>query len=647
MLEEKDDSQSEEQANEVSVESSQIEKEVVVSSDASDTTKEEANKSTDTKETDQAVNELEDTVAEDAEDEEVVKRHEITVLDYHSMSMEELVKELAKLIRTEKVQAIKEHVDGIKTEFNLKFDELLEQKKEEFLAEGGNIIDFSYSNPTKSAFSEIYFDYKEKRNSYYKTLEQNLKVNLKKRLEIIEELKGLINVEENINDTYKHFKELQESWRNAGSIPRMEYNNTWRTYHHHVERFYDFLHLNRELRDLDFKHNLEEKLKIISRAEELAKEADSNRAFRELQSLHKLWKEEIGPVAKEYREDIWERFSKATKSIHDNRQEYLKNIDSIYEDNLVKKVGIIEKIQGLADQKITNHSIWQKTIKEIESLREQFFKAGKVPSKVNEDTWTAFKSAVRDFNRSKNAFYKGLKKEQQDNLHKKMELVKIAEANKENDDWAVVTPLMKKIQNDWKKIGHVPRKHSDRIWGEFKSACNHYFDRLHASKNKANDQEITNLETKKQFIEDLKKLKTSGDVETDKQTLIDQIEAWKAIGRVPYNKRNIEDSFNKTLDELFKAFNLDKTEGELLKYSNKLSALSNHEDSRKLDNERMYIRKKIDDVKGEIRQLENNLQFFSNASESSPLVQDVYANIEKHKDSLEVLKAKLQQIRSL
>lgn len=206
----------------------------------------------------------------------------------------------------------------------------------------------------------------------------------------------------------------------------MQYNDVWRTYHHHVEIFYDFLDLNRDLRDLDFKHNLEEKLKIIEKAETLANELDVNKAFRELQLLHKIWKEDIGPVDREHREEIWERFSAATKTIHDRRQEHFKNLDVVYEKNLEVKTDIIEKIKAIANQTTTSHSQWQKNIKDIEDLREAFFKAGKVPTRVNEDTWKVFKEAVRLFNNRKNNFYKELKKEQQDNLDKKLALVATA-----------------------------------------------------------------------------------------------------------------------------------------------------------------------------------------------------------------------------
>ncbi|MFD0861312.1 DUF349 domain-containing protein [Sungkyunkwania multivorans] len=592
-----------------------------------------------------ALNEIDDSVAEDAEDEEKSRRHEIPMLDYHSMTMEALVDEFAKLVRNEKIQAIKQHVDGIRNEFNQKYSELIEQKKEEFLSEGGQDIDFRYNAPVKSRFNAVYSEYKEKRNAHYQQLEKDLKTNLQRRIEIIEELKGLINVEENINTTYKHFKELQEAWRNAGPIPKMQYNNIWRTYHHHVERFYDFLHLNRDLRDLDFKHNLEEKMKIITRAEELTQLDDVGLAFRELQNLHKLWKEEVGPVAKEHREEIWNRFSAATKAIHDKRQDYYKDLEKTFEDNLIKKQEIIGKIIEVGSEKVNSHSAWQKKIKEIEALRESFFNAGRVPQKKNEETWSAFKEAVRSFNRNKNDFYKGLKKEQQNNLNKKMELVKLAESLKDSEDWESTTPIMKKIQSDWKSIGHVPRKYSDKIWNEFKSACNHYFDRFHATRNEANKEENEAFEKKKEFLDNLKSFELTGDRDTDLAAIKQKIAEWKAIGRVPFNKRNVEGKFNKVLDALFGKLNMSKKEAELMKYGNRLDGLEG--DDIGIQKERTFILRKIDEIKSEINQLENNLQFFKHADDSNPIVKDVHKNIKRHKDALDVWKAKLKRLKSL
>ncbi|WP_062059528.1 DUF349 domain-containing protein [Aquimarina longa] len=592
-------------------------------------------------------NQMDQAVAEHSEDESTIERHDIEKKDYHAMNKEELIKELQNLVKNEKIQAIREHVEEIKNEFNEKFNEEVEQKKEEFLAEGGNLIDFYYSTPIKKEFNSIYFDYKEKRNAYYQNLKKDLQENLNKRLELIEELKGLLNIDENINTTYNHFKNIQERWRNAGAIPRDKYNTVWNTYHHHTENFYDFLHLNREFRDLDFKHNLDQKLKIIERATELAQETDVNRAFRELQLLHKMWKEDLGPVGKEYREPIWEKFSALTKQIHENRQKHFKNLDKVYEQNLEVKREIITKIIEVGQDHPKNHSGWQQKIKEIESLRDSFFNAGKVPSNVNEQTWSEFKNAVRDFNRNKNTFYKNLKKDQFENLNKKLELIQIAEDNKNSDDYAIVTPLMKKIQSDWKKIGHVPRKDSDKIWKKFKDACNFYFDKLHEQKDEANKEEIISLEKKQAHIEKLKEIELAGDPKIDLVTIKENIAVWKTLGKVPYKNKNIEGEYNKVLDGLFQQLNISRKETELIKYDNKLNTLSNQTDDRALKNEQIFIRKKIDEVKGEIRQLENNLQFFKNAKDDNPLVRDVKKNIDNYKENLEVWKAKLIKIKKL
>ncbi|MBK5192303.1 MAG: DUF349 domain-containing protein [Flavobacteriaceae bacterium] len=594
-----------------------------------------------------AHSEFEESVAEESEDESAKERHGIAKQDYHAMSKEDLVAEMEKLVAKEKIQAIKEHIDEIKAEFNAKFDEDFEEKKEEFLAEGGNIIDFHYSTPVKKLFNSIYFDYKEKRNHYYHQLKQDLNKNLDIRLQIIEELKGLLDVEENINTTYKHFKELQDRWRTAGAIPRDKYNTVWNTYHHHVENFYDFLHLNRDFRDMDFKHNLEQKLKIIDRAEELTQENDTNRALRELQMLHKMWKEELGPVAKEFREDIWERFSEATKKIHDLRQAYYDQLDQEYEKNLEQKKEICAKIKTLVETQYTAHSQWQQKIKELNALRDEFFKVGKVPREKNESTWSEFKQNVRQFNRNKNAYYKSLKKEQYDNLEKKRELIKIADDNKDSEDFKATTALMKKIQADWKKVGHVPRKESDKVWKQFKAACNYYFDRLHTSNNEEDAEENKAFDQKKEILDGLKSYEFSGDKKTDLSKIKEAIEGWKNIGKVPYNKRFIEGKFNKLLDQLFSKLDVDRTKAEMMKYENKIQALNNADDDAKLRNEHYFLTKKVQETKDEIRQLENNLQFFADVNTDNPLVKAVHKNIQDQKDQLEVWKEKLEKIKSI
>lgn len=591
--------------------------------------------------------EIDDANAEDSEDDANASRHDIELKDYDTMPMDELVIELEKLLNKEKVQAIREHVTQIKIAFDKKFNEIIEEKKEQFIEDGGNVIDFHYSSPVKTKFNRIYFDYREKRDAYYKKLKKNLNENLQNRLALIEELKGMIGSGRDMKATFDQFKDLQERWKNAGSVPRTEYSELWKTYHHHVERFYDFLHLDREFRDLDFQHNLDQKLKIIDRAEELAEEDDVDRAFRELQLLHKMWKEELGPVARQYRDEIWDKFSEATKKIHDNRRAHFETLDKEREKNLDVKLDIIKQIEKLADTEIQSHKQAQNQIKLVNELRDLFFKAGRVPQKENEKVWKAFKEQTRRFNRSKNTFYKNLKKEQNENLEKKLELIQIAEDNKDSDDFETITPLMKKIQADWKKIGFVPRKHSDKIWKQFKAACNYYFDRFHAFKNEENDEEFEAFKAKKDLLDKIKTTKLKGDKKQDLETVKSYIEKWKSLGLVPQQKRYIEGKFNKALDQLFHKINIDKTEAELLKYENRLQGLEESEDNQQIYKEEQFLRTKINDTKDKINQFENNLQFFSESDKESPIVKEVYDNIDKLKDELDMWEIKLRKIKSI
>ncbi len=583
----------------------------------------------------------------ESETPETYRRHHIPMPDYHAMSPENLVGELQRLVRNEQIPAIKRHVENIKREFDLKFQEFMEQKREEFAEKGGNPQDFKYNSVTKRQFNEVYSDYREKRNAYYKNLESSLHENLEKRLALIEELKGLVSVEEDINTTYKNFKSIQEKWRNAGAVPRNKYNDVWRTYHHHVEIFYDFLHLNRELRDLDFKHNLEEKQKLITRAEKLLDEPDIGKAFRELQTLHKIWKEEIGPVAKSEREAIWERFSNATKAMHLRRQEYFKNVEKDYEKNLEAKKEIIAQIREISGQMAKNHKGLQQQIQAVEKLRTQFFKAGKVPHKLSDETWGEFKDAVRAFNRNKNTFYKELKKLQLQNLDKKKALLAKAEELKDSEDWDNTTPEMKQIQREWKEIGHVPRKYSESIWNQFKEACNHYFERLHARRDKENENEVANYEKKSAILDKLKAYELKGDKEKDLEALSKFSEDWNNVGKVPFSKKNVNSKFNNIVAAILKKAGISQHESELLKYGSKISQLESKSDDRAILKEKTFIRRKIGEIKDEIRQLENNLAFFNESSEDNPLVKEVRDKIDSHKESLATWKSKMKHLNIL
>lgn len=564
---------------------------------------------------------------------------------FESFSLDDLVIHFESLLEKENSQNVRDDINLIKNSFNTVFANLIAEKKEKFLAEGGNAIDFNFKSPVKKKFNDLSKVFRERQKSFQKDRSKQLQQNLEIRLQIIEEIKELINAESDINSSYRTFKNLQERWRSTGQIPSTENNNTWNNYRHHVEIFYGFLHLNRDLRDLDHKHNLEQKQKIIKSTEELATETNLNRAFRELQALHKIWKEELGPVAKEYKDELWDRFSAATKVINDKRHDYYGQLEESYKENLIVKNNIIVEIKALLEKPTLAHKDWQVKIKKIEILRNSFFKAGKVPSKENEKTWTAFKSAVRTFNKNKNTYYKTLKKKQSENYLKKLELVEIAEQNKDSLDIQTTLVLMKDIQNRWKKIGHVPRKDSDKLWKRFKGACDLFFDRYHAQKNNGSEAEIKSFEQKSSLLDKLTSFKPSDNKDANLKILNQISIDWNKIGNVAQNKRFIDGSFYNTLDKFYSEIGLDNEELNNLKYNLKLEIIS--KDSRSLNNEVIFVRKKIDQIKSEINQLENNLQFFSNVDDDNPLVKEVHKNIFKQKGALKDWEIKYSKIKKL
>jgi len=591
-----------------------------------------------------AINEIDDEIAASSEG----STHEnIEEQDYSSLSIEDLVVELTKLVKDSPVQSIQNNVNSLKNAFNIKFGEILRKEKAKFIVDGGNVIDFQYSNPIKTTYNSILYDYKVKRNEFYAGQENALKKNLEAKLEIIEELKHLID---NADGTtmYKIFKDIQSKWREVGPIPRAKYNDAWKTYHHHVERFYDLLHLNNDLRELDFKHNLEEKLKLVVKAEELAELEDVNFAFKELQVVHKLWKEEVGPVARNEREAVWNRFSEATKKIHDKRHEFFKDVKSKYEENVEKKLEIISLIEAVDISKNESRSDWQKSIDQIDTLRNQFFKVGQTSRNKSDEIWSKFKSATKKFNIEKNKYFKDVKKDHLDNLNAKKLLIEKAVALKDSEDWDSTTEVMKKIQSDWKKIGHVPRKYSDKLWKEFKDACNYYFDRLHKRQDAGNKEQLEVFNEKKDILKHLKEDFEDDDKDLTLADIKDYVNDWRNLGRVPYEMRHIEVKFNKLLDKVVETNeDIDKQEVEMIKFKILVNGYLEQKNYRKLDSEQLFVRKKVDESIKEIQQLENNLGFISNITEDNPLVKNVRENIAEYKLKLEVWKTKLDFLRQL
>jgi hypothetical protein len=594
--------------------------------------------------------EIDNSNAEENEDDSVKEKHEIEMLDYDALSMEELTDELEKLVTNEKVMAIKDHAEGIRKAFSDKYHHFIDEKREEFNAQNNEEgVEFEYHFPLKNKFDSIFNTYKTNKTKHFKQLQNNLEHNFAVREALIEELKQLIDSgDSSIGDMFKKANDIRDRWKNAGAIPRDKYNILWNNYHFHMERFYDVIHLDKEARDLDLKNNLEQKQQIITKATALLNEEDVMKAFRELQLLHRVWKEEIGPVDREHREVIWNEFSEITKQMHEKREVLYALARGKETENLALKNEIIVQIEALGTEKIDSHSAWQGQIKKLEALREAFFKAGKVPAEVTEETWAKFKNAVRAFNVHKNVFYKDIKHEQNDNLAKKIALVEKAKSLQESNDFNATTPIMKKIQDDWKKIGHVPRKYSDSIWNDFKLACNAYFDRMHEARNAETSEEVEAFEKKKAFLDELKDFTLSGEHKADLEAIKAHIATWKTFGKVPFNRRHIEGKFNKILDALFEKLSMSKKDTEMMRFSNRLEQLSENDNKRALEQEQFFIRKKIDEVQSEIFQLENNIQFISSSSKGeNPFIKEVQKSIERHKDDLKLWKEKLQQIKNM
>lgn len=595
-----------------------------------------------------AIESINESNAEQSEEISLGEDASVESLNLESLSMDELVETLKKLMQNHKPILIKDEAEEIRKNFYDKYNDWVESKKELFFHENPDAEeqDFQSDYPIKHSFEEVYNNYKSARQNQYKSIEKQLKDNLKSREEIIEELKALIDNTSNYNAALKDIQDIRERWKNAGAIPRDKYNIVWNDFHFHMERFYDQLHLDREARDLDFKHNLEQKQKLIEQAENLLNETNIPQAFRELQLLHRIWKEETGPVDREIREEIWQKFSDITKQLHDKKDAYYEQYREREKENLTQKLSIIDEIERLDYSQNKLHSHWQKSIKAINTLREKFFGIGRVPQENNQEVWDKFKSVTRNFNKQKNEFYKNIKKEQHENLLKKQALIDKARELKDSNDFERVTPMMIQIQEDWKKIGHVPRKNSDEIWKEFKETCNAYFDRYHSIKNKAMGEEMDNFNKKKDYLEELKSFEMTGDHNADLDAIKQHIAHWKSLGKVPHTRRHIEGKFNRMLDTFFDKLSMGKKEGELVKFTNRVANMMEEKDQRRIQKEFTFLQRKVDEVQSDIMQLENNMMFISGADKNNPLMKEINKNIERHKEELKLWKEKLEYLKN-
>ena len=596
-----------------------------------------------------ASEQIPEKVDEPIEVEAVEKRNEISKeINISELSIDALVDLLSNVTTRDDWFKNHKQIQSINSVFEEKFQADLEINKQSFIKEGGNEIDFYFKPEYKKKFDQIGYDYREKRRNHYKSQEATQKVNLEKKKAIIEEIKNLINIEQNINTIYNSFRALQESWYNTGPIPRADNQNIWETYKHHVERFYDFLHLNRELRDLDFKHNYEEKLKIIEQAEALQQVPDIVRASRDLNTLHQLWKNDLGPVAKEHSEDLWNRFQEASRVIQSKRQTYQKDMVGAMKENLEKKETLLKEMKSLTESPLDTHKAWQNAINKYNKLREDFKTIGYVPAKESKATWQEFRDIGREFMRLKNVFYKEQKKEYDQNIDGKKALIEKSKAIVESETWESRVQEMKDLQKEWRGVGFVPRKLDNKLWDEFSEVQKIFFDRLKTGFQHLSSEQEAMQKEKLAQIDKLKTFTFSSDIKVLKEEYNNFWDTWKAISRLDTgNQEKINYSFSNALLAGVKKVELDKdAKNEVLI---NLNTLILQGDSKRLQQELQTARTNVSTLKAELTQLENNLAFFSNSSSENPLFKNVEKQIKSCQNKIDKATEdhiRLKQIRN-
>jgi len=575
--------------------------------------------------------------------------NEITLKDYDTFSFDVLIDEAKNLLSKHDVQDIREHFNQIRDAFKNKLEKDEAEKKKAFLEDGGNEIDFRYETSYREKFNVVYNDYKNQLSIHHKQNEKKEDENLTERLAIIDELKSLYQEQNDSSSSmFKKFRELKTRWHNAGRIPAKNAENIFKNYFFHLDNFYTYLDMNKELQTLDYAHNLEVRYSIIKRAEELINEPNVQKALNELQYLHRLWKEEAVPVQEDLREPTWLHFKELTNKIHDRKGELNEKIKQEQKDNLEKKNEIISKIKSI-NESVANksHSEWQKAITEINTLRENFIGLGRVPKDKNAETWDAFKKETRQFNHIKNDFYKSLKSDQQINLEKKTALLEIAKQHAESTDWNNSVAVIKKIQNDWKNIGHVPRKNSDKIWKEFKDTCNKFFDRYKKRHEQDNEKLEQNFEQKTSFLDKFKAVQISEDKDQALKELQNFKSEWNTLGKVPSDKLAINQEFNTLYNSKLSDLNLSKAELNDYELQSLVNKVKTNGNSSMLDDEIRKTRKNIEELEKDINQLDNNVNFFSNANKDSPLLRDVFKQIDEKRKKLTEEEIKLKRLFSI
>lgn len=566
-------------------------------------------------------------------------------IDYNELSQEELIAQLTALLATDRIYTVAKEVEIIKSVFYKKLREEKAAQKAAFLEAGGEEESYEANHPIEGQFKSLYGGFKKKKAEYRAEQEKQQERNLKIKKDIIAAIDELVKAEETMKETFEQFRALQEKWRNTGAAAPAYNNDLWQSYHHHVELFYDFISINRELRDLDFKKNLEKKTRLCELAEDLEKEKSLNKAHHELQELHEAWKE-LGPVEKEHREAIWNRFKEATRVLHKRRNDYFTELKEKNAVAAAKKEEVCQQIEELiAQEQPSSHQGWNQLNERIEELQKEWRALGRLDKVANSQSWNRLREVLNVFYQKKNNFYKERKSALKDELSKKVSICEQAEALQTSTQWKETTEKLIKLQKDWKKTGYVPKHQSDPIWSRFRKACDVFFDSKKNHFEALDKERIANFEKKEAFLKKAEKFKLGEDTQANFDSLQQLSNEWKALGAVPKNKQSLEQNFNKLMDGLYDQLKMDKQEVEKAKYQVKLAGLKT--DDFKLKKERQFIQNKITELQKQLQQYETNIEFFGASKGADKLKKQVEKNMDKCRQSIEQWKDKLALLKAL
>ena len=559
-------------------------------------------------------------------------------IETNAMTRESVILRLAEMnLQEEPVERME--LETLKqTFYKLRIAEV-EAARKAFEEEGGNPDEFKpEKDPFEERFKEVMSAIKEKRNALKEEDEQEKLANLNKKLAIIERMKELAEAPEEANKTYNEYKQLQAEWNEIKNIPAGKVNELWKNYQLYSEKFYDLIKLNNEFREYDFKKNLEIKIHLCDTAEKLAAEEDIISAFHQLQKLHQEFRE-TGPVAKEQREEVWNRFKAASTVINRRHQQHFEEIKEKEQRNLDEKTVICEIVEGMEYDKMTTFQDWHDKTEEILALQAKWKTIGYAPQKMNTKIFERFRAACDEFFKRKTEHFKSLKNGMNENLEKKRLLCEQAEALKDSTDWKATADKLAQIQKDWKNIGPVPKKHSEIIWKRFVTACDYFFEQKTKATSSQKSVELVNLEKKKEIIAQLTAFnQEGGNNETEIRALMKE---WNNVGHVPFKEKDkLYKQYRSVVDELFNKLNLSASEKKL---NNFKSSISNKEGN--LYREREKLVRAYENMKAEIKTYENNLGFLTSSSKKgNSLVNEMNRKVEKLRADLALVQKKIEVI---